>query len=109
IIADWSRTISANDLDERLKAADIPATKVYTAAEIANDAQYRARAMVREVDDPNLGTLLHPGIVPHFPDAPGSVRSTGRDIGVDGESIAQELLGYGSAKIAELRANGVMR
>ena len=108
IISDWSHALSASNIEEQLKAADIPATRVYTAAEIAEDAQYRARAMVREVQDPHLGMVLHPGIVPHFPAAPGNVRSTGPDIGVDGESIAQDLLGYDATTIAELRANGVM-
>lgn len=109
LIADWSRTHDAETLSAMLAEADIPASKVYTAEDIARDPQYRERGMVREVDDPLLGTVLHPGIVPHFPDAPGQVRSTGPDIGADGEAIVKDLLGYGDAQIAKLQLSGAMK
>ena len=108
LISDWTRALTAADLAERLAAADIPASKVYTAADIAQDAQYRARGMVREVDDPLLGATLHPGIVPHFPGAPGSVRRTGPAIGADGEDLVRRLLGYDEPRIADLKQTGVL-
>ncbi len=108
LISDWTRSLTAADLAERLVAADIPASKVYTAADIAQDAQYRARNMVREVEDPLLGPTLHPGIVPHFPDAPGSIRRTGPAIGADGENLARRLLGYDDGRIAALKQSGVL-
>lgn len=109
LIGDWSRMHEAKDLAQILADADIPASKVYTAQDIVADPQYRARGMVREVDDPLLGRILHPGIVPHFPDAPGRVRSTGADIGADGEGLVKELLGYDDGRVAELKRSGVMR
>lgn len=108
IISDWTRSLTAADLNERLAAADIPASKVFTAADIAQDAQYRARGMVRDVDDPLLGRTLHPGIVPHFPGAPGSIRRTGPAIGADGENLARQLLGYDDGRIAALKRTGVL-
>ena len=108
LISDWTRSLTAANLGEQLAAADIPASKVYTAADIAQDAQYRARGMVREVDDPLLGPTLHPGIVPHFPDAPGSIRRTGPAIGADGENLARRLLGYDEGQIAALKQTGVL-
>lgn len=108
-ISEWTRTLPAAALSERLAAADIPASKVYTAEDIVSDEQYRARGMVREVHDPLLGPVLHPGIVPHFPDAPGAVRWTGEDIGAEGETLARSLLGYDEARIAALKAAGVLK
>ena len=67
IIAAWTRRLPAVEVPRRLSAADIPNTRVYTAA----DVQFRHRGMVREVDDPLLGRLLHPGIVPHVSEGPG--------------------------------------
>ena len=109
VIGAWTRTMTAATLGDRLVAADIPSSKVYTAEDIARDAQYRARGMVREVDDPLLGTLLHPGIVPHFPHAPGKIRSTGSAIGAEGDALVQDLLGYSDERITALKASGALR
>ena len=57
--------------------ADIPCTLIYTAAECAADPQFRQRGMVREVDDPLFGQVLHAGVVPHVPDNPGVIRWPG--------------------------------
>ncbi|MAC57076.1 MAG: carnitine dehydratase [Novosphingobium sp.] len=109
LIEEWSRGHTAEILSKMLAEADIPASKVYTAEDIADDPQYRARGMVREVEDPLLGTVLHPGIVPHFPDGPGQVRNTGPDIGADSEVLVKTLLGYDEALICELKSAGVLK
>jgi crotonobetainyl-CoA:carnitine CoA-transferase CaiB-like acyl-CoA transferase len=65
-IAAWSRQHDARSLERLLAEADIPSSRVYTAADIAEDAQYNARRMVQWVEDPHLGRVLHPGTVPMF-------------------------------------------
>jgi crotonobetainyl-CoA:carnitine CoA-transferase CaiB-like acyl-CoA transferase len=107
-ISGWTIHKTAAELQELLEHADIPSSKIYTAADIAADEQYRFRGMVREVDDPALGPILHTGIVPHFPDSPGEIRWTGPQIGQHGDEILHELLGYDAARIAALRVAGVV-
>lgn len=109
IITGWSQSLDTQQLLDALKNAGIPSSKVYTAEDISTDEQYRARGMVREVADPRFGDVLHPGIVPHFPGAPGRVRNTGPEIGADGVSIARELLGYDDGKVAQLQQTGVLK
>lgn len=109
IITQWSQSLDTQLLLELLDEAGIPSSKIYTAQDIASDEQYRARGMVREVSDPRFGAVLHPGIVPHFPDAPGKVRNTGPEIGADSVRIVRDLLGYGTEKIAHLQHTGVLR
>lgn len=109
IIAAWTATLPVAELDRRLVAADIPCTQVYTAAECAADPQFRHRGMVREVEDPLLGRVLHAGIVPHLPEDPGAIRWTGPAIGEHTEQVLAECLGMGTAAINELRAQGVIR
>ncbi|AMK26585.1 CoA transferase (plasmid) [Sphingobium sp. SJ10-10] len=109
LIEEWSRGHAAERLSKMLADADIPASKVYTAEDIARDPQYRARGMVRELEDPLLGMVLHPGIVPHFPDGPGQVRNTGPDIGADSETLLKDLLGYDETHILELKSAGVLK
>ncbi|MBV9078662.1 MAG: CoA transferase [Methylobacteriaceae bacterium] len=106
LIADWSRGHQAADLDRMLAEADIPATLVYTAADIAADAQFRARGMVREVHDPRFGLVLQAGIVPYVPDDPGEVRWAGPAVGEHTDEILAEL-GLDPEAIAALRRDGV--
>ena len=107
-ISAWSRQFDAGRLAELLAKADIPSTLIYTAAEIADDPQFRARGMVREVSDPRHGNLLHPGIVPHFPDSPGAIRCTGPDVGQDTEAVLAEIAGYSKDEIKLLYQKGVI-
>ena len=108
LIADWTRLRTANHLEELLNAADIPNSRVYTAADVVTDPQYLFRGMVRPVDDPALGQVLHSGIVPHVPESPGTVRWPGPDVGQHTDEILSELCGMDRPAIARLRAEGTI-
>jgi crotonobetainyl-CoA:carnitine CoA-transferase CaiB-like acyl-CoA transferase len=108
LIGAWSRQHTAEALEARLNDADIPNSKVFTAADAAGDEQYLARGMVRIVDDPGLGPVLHTGVVPHMPESPGEVRWPGPDIGQHSDEILRDLCGLDAPAIAELRAQGVI-
>lgn len=109
LIGDWTRLHDAEALEALLKQADIPSSKVYTAADIATDPQYRERAMVREVEDPTFDRpILQTGVVPHVVEAPGTVRWAGPAIGAHTDEILSELLGMDPAAIAGLRGEGVI-
>jgi crotonobetainyl-CoA:carnitine CoA-transferase CaiB-like acyl-CoA transferase len=108
IIAAWSKRLTAEEADDTLSEVDIPCTLVYTAAECAADPQFRHRGMVREVDDPLFGRVLHAGVVPHVPEEPGEVRWPGSTVGAHTEEVLTELLGLAPAEVATLRTEGVL-
>ena len=107
-IAAWTGAMHVAELEARLAEADIPSTLAYTAAEIAADPQFRHRGMVREVEDPVHGSILHPGIVPHLPNDPGAVRWAGREVGADTDALLQEIAGLSAPEIDALRREGVL-
>lgn len=109
LIGEWTRGHDVEALVAILNGIDIPNSKVYTAADIAADPQYRARAMVREIADPLFDApVLHAGIVPHVMEAPGGVRWTGPAIGQHNEEVLTGLVGLDPAAIAALRDEGVI-
>jgi crotonobetainyl-CoA:carnitine CoA-transferase CaiB-like acyl-CoA transferase len=108
IIGAWTKRLPAAEADRILSEGDIPCTLVYTAAECAVDPQFRKRGMVREVDDPLFGRVLHAGMVPHVPENPGQVRWPGPTIGAHTDEVMRELVGLDAHEIAKLRAEGVM-
>lgn len=107
IIADWSHMRPARDAVAILEEADIPASLAYTAADIAQDPQYRERGMVREIDDPLVGRTLHAGIVPMVPEAPGEIRWPGPAIGADTQDVLLEA-GFSADEIQAFREAGVV-
>jgi formyl-CoA transferase len=107
-IGAWTMQFTAADLDRMLENADIPATLVFTAAEIAADKQFRSRGMVREVQDPLFGKVLHAGIVPHVPENPGAIRWAGPAVGAHTDEILSGDLGLNDAEIASLHEEGIV-
>jgi crotonobetainyl-CoA:carnitine CoA-transferase CaiB-like acyl-CoA transferase len=64
--------------------------------------------MVREVDDPRFGRVLHAGVVRHVPEDPGQVRWPGPAVGAHTDEVMAELLGLRPEEIAALRTEGVL-
>ena len=108
VITAWTRRFAAAEADAILSKADIPCTLVYTAAECAADPQFRHRGMVREVEDPLFGSILHAGVVPHVPENPGQVRWPGPPVGAHTDEVLSELLGLRPQEIESPRAEGVV-
>lgn len=108
LIGAWAAQQDAVALDEALAGAGIPHTRVFTVADIAADPQFRARQMVQEVQDPLLGTVLHPGVVPRMDGMAPAPHSTGPAIGADNDHVLRTMLGYDDARIAALVADGVL-
>jgi len=110
MIADWTSKLPSPRALEALEAANIPATKIYTVADVANDAQYRARHMVTTVDDPLHGPLLHPGVVPlvEGQERDAQIRWTGPSVGHHNCEVYEQLLGYSPSKLSELQEKGVL-
>ena len=108
IITAWTATMDGLDLERRLDEAGIPSTRAFTVADCATDPQFLARGMVREVQDPLHGPVLHPGVVPRVDGAVPPPRSTGPDIGADNAAVLGELLGKTPREIAALKDAGVI-
>ena len=107
-IAAWTRQYDGGELLAILSEADIPNCKAYDSADCATDEQYLARGMVREVQDPHLGTMLHAGIVPHVVESPGEVRWAGPEVGAYNDEVLGDLLGFTPAEVEGLRERGVL-
>lgn len=110
IIADWTRARPAEETLEGLHSAGIPSCKIYDAADIVADEQYRARDAVRAVPDPVHGRdILQPAPVPRFPgENPDRIAWAGPAIGTHNDAVYGGLLGIEPGRLAELRAAGVI-
>ena len=79
---DW--TAQRNDRRGRsraLDAADVPAGRIYSVADIVADPHYAARDMILPTELPGGVTVKMPGIVPKLSETPGAVQLAGPDAG----------------------------
>jgi len=107
-IGAWTAARRVSDVLEVLGAERVPAGKVYTAKDIAEDPHYRARDMIVEQRTKHGWSVEVPGIVPKLCTTPGRIRSAAPDLGDDTAAVLREL-GVDDAALSEWRAKGVAR
>jgi len=90
---------------EELRDEEICITPVLSLDEVANDPHVRARGMIVDAQDPELGAVPQVGIAPKFSATPGKVRTTVPRPGQHTEEVLDEL-GYSKAEIAALGLGG---
>ena len=108
IIAAWTSRHPLATLEQKLTAASVPATRIYTMADIFADPHYAARRSIVAASDDAMGSVAMAGVVPRLSATPGGVRHAGRAVGQDTESVLGDVLGYDAQRIAELVQNGVV-
>lgn len=86
-IAAWSSCFDTPELEAMLLAGEVPAARVYTIADIFRDPHFRAREMLRDVEDPVLGHTTQIGVVPRLSRTPGRIRHGGRALGADTHAL----------------------
>lgn len=86
---------------------DVPSGAIYSVADIAADAQYRARDMILNITTRDGYTVDVPGIVPKLSATPGGIRSTAPRLGEDTVAVL-ERAGLKPETLADLRAKGVI-
>lgn len=109
IISDWTAERDSQDVDRLLNEAGVVCGPIYTIADIYNDPHFRAREMIIEMHDPELGPLAAPGIVPKLSHTPGKAEWTGSwELGAHNREVYVDLLGLDETELDELRAAGVI-
>lgn len=108
IVADWSRQFSRDEVLSRCAKGEIPCGPVYGIDEIFEDPHYAARGNILHFEDPRVGTVAIPNVVPRMEGTPGRVKWLGRPLAADTDAVLQEVLGLSAPEIAELRAKGAI-
>ena len=109
IIQAWVGERDAAEVDRLMNENGVVSGPVYTIADIFADPQYRARDMLVPMDDPELGELVAPGVVPRLSRTPGAARWTGPwRLGQHNREIYGDLLGIGDEELERLSGEGVI-
>ena len=107
-IAAWTSQRTMDEILARLDAADVPAGRIYSVADIVDDPHYAARDMILPTDLPGDVTVKMPGIAPKLSDTPGKVRWPGPTLGQHTDEVLTGL-GLQAGDITQLRRGGAVQ
>ena len=104
----WTAQRTVAEVLAALDAASVPAGRIYTIADIANDPHYRARAMIEHLTMADGSTLAVPGIVPKLSATPGSHYRRAPALGQDTDAVLSAM-GLSDEQIASLKSKGIVQ
>jgi succinyl-CoA:(S)-malate CoA-transferase subunit B len=104
----WTVTLDRADLMAACERSQVPCGPVYSIDEIFEDPQYAARGNILRMQDPRMGELAVPNVVPRLTDTPGQVNWLGMELGAHNTDIFQGRLGLSDEEMGRLRTAGVI-
>ncbi len=108
IVSGWTSSLDLADVEAKLHAADVPATRIYTMADIFQDEHYRAREMLVQAPDDDLGSVTLAGVVPKLTRTPGAVRWSGHRTGQDTRAVLKDFAELSESEVDALIAEQVV-
>ena len=105
-IGEWAKTVTTDKALELLDSAAVPAGRIYTVADIANDPHYKARENIQTIQMHDGSKVDVPGIIPKLSRTPGSIRSLAPNIGENTDEILRGI-GLSEAQVASLKERGI--
>ena len=104
-ISEWTATLTAAEVVEKLEAAQVPVGSIYTVKDMVNDPHYQARGMFEEVEVGGR-PLKIPAMTPKLSGTPGGTEWPGPEVGSHSVEVLKSILGRTDAQIEALKANG---
>ena len=105
-IGEWAKTVSTTKALEVLDSVAVPAGRIYTVADIANDPHYKARENIQTIQMQDGSKLNVPGVIPKLSRTPGSIKTLAPDIGENTDEILKSI-GLTEAQVASLKERGI--
>lgn len=107
-VAAWTATYDRTDLMQVCETNQVPCGPVYAIDEIFEDPHYAARGNILRVQDPRVGELAVPNLVPRLSETPGAVHWLGEALGAHNDEIYRGMLGLDDVEMARLRDIGAI-
>lgn len=106
-IAAWTSRFPQHEVLAAMEKAEVPAGRIYSAADIATDPHFAARGMIQQVTAGDGEPLKVPGVVPKLSATPGEIRAAAPKLGEHTEEVLTGL-GFSRPEIEELRKKRII-
>ncbi len=107
-IGQWTSQRTLEEILAALQSIAVPAGRIYSAKDIAEDPHYRARGVIETIESADGLKVEMPGIIPRLSQNPGQIRHRAPTLGEHTESILMQH-GFTAEQIQTLRDAGVLQ
>ena len=107
-IGQWTRQRTLEEILAALQSIAVPAGRIYSAKDIAEDPHYRARGVIETIESADGLKVEMPGIIPKLSQNPGQIRHRAPTLGEHTESILMQH-GFTAEQIQTLKDAGVLQ
>lgn len=104
----WTSSLTRDELLQTCEEEQVPCGPVYAIDEIFEDPHYKARGNILMMQDPRIGELAIPNLVPRLSETPGEVKWLGPAIGEHNGEIYRDWLKLSDAEMEALTAARVI-
>ncbi|HXQ91046.1 MAG TPA: CaiB/BaiF CoA-transferase family protein [Acidimicrobiales bacterium] len=108
VVARWTSSQSAADVERVCIAHDVPVATAYSARDIALDPHFSARHDLVAVDDPVLGPLRQQAPFPRLVGEDSPVPAGAPELGAHNRDVWCDLVGLAPAELEQLQAKGIV-
>lgn len=105
IIAGWTLSLPLVEIERILAASEIPASRIFSMADIFKDPHYAARQAIVRVKDDALGDVALAAPVPRLSRTPGEIQHAGHAKGQDTVAVLSRF-GFSAQEIDTLIGDG---
>ncbi|HEV3225453.1 MAG TPA: CaiB/BaiF CoA-transferase family protein [Acidimicrobiales bacterium] len=106
LVARWTASLPAADVEAACVAHDVPVATAYTAVDIFDDPHVAARGDLVTVDDPVIGPIRQQAPFPRFVGVPPSAPAGAPELGAHTNEVLSAL-GLDAQELARLHDEGV--
>ncbi len=107
VIDAWAAGLEQDQVLAVLAGAEVPASRIYSVADMFSDPQFLARNMFIDGTLPDGRVFKTPGIVPRLSETPGAAQWSGPALGEHTDGLLAEL-GYSREDRERLRRDGAI-
>lgn len=107
MIAEFTVTKSADELEELLVEHAVPVGKIFRPVEMLADPHFAARGSITSVEHPVLGEVRMQNVFPRLSRTTGQVRWPGPELGQHTEEVLAEI-GIDTTAVDQLRERGLV-
>ena len=108
LIESWTKTLTKNDVAQRMLAAAVPCAPVRDLVEVMNDENMHARGSLQWIDHPQLGRVALPHSPLVFEGTERRPIEPSLPLGASNDAVFGEWLGHSEEELSAYKAEGVI-
>jgi len=108
IVAEWTASRDAPDIEKRCVEHDVPVATAFTAADIANDGHMAARGDLVTVDDTVIGPVRQQAPFPRFVGEPTTTPTSAPQLGEHNREVWCDLVGLSEDELGAYVESGII-